>query len=72
MYTTYVANSTTLNGTAVPTDGAVSPLVAGLPIDNYSARAAASAGDGVVTPTATPGANRSATAVITYQVKVQP
>jgi uncharacterized repeat protein (TIGR01451 family) len=45
-YTTYVANSTRLNGITVAGDGSTLPLIAGLLVDNNSGRAAAAAASG--------------------------
>ncbi|MGA3279857.1 MAG: hypothetical protein ABSD50_02605 [Smithella sp.] len=47
-YTTYVANSTRLNGITVAGDGSTLPLIAGLLIDNNSGRAAAVAASGTL------------------------
>lgn len=62
-YTTYVANSTTLNGITVAGDGSTSPLIAGLLVDNNSGRSAGVAATGVLP------AGKSAT--ITFQVTVK-
>ena len=47
-YTTYVANSTRLNGITVAGDGSTLPLIAGLLIDNNSGRAAGVAATGIL------------------------
>lgn len=61
-YTTYVANSTRLNGITVAGDSALSPLVAGLLVDADGSRAAGVAATGNL-----PGLG---VAVITFQVTV--
>jgi uncharacterized repeat protein (TIGR01451 family) len=61
-YTTYNANTTLLNNITVHGDGATSPLIAGLLIDNNTSRAAGALATGILP------ANSSAT--ITYQVTV--
>jgi hypothetical protein len=62
-YTTYVANSTRLNLITVNGDGATSPLVAGLLVDNNTSRSAGAVATGNL-PAGT-------SATITYQVTVQ-
>ena len=62
-YTNYVANSTRLNGITVAGDGATSPLVAGLLVDNNGSRAAGVAATGILPATGV--------ATITFQVTVQ-
>jgi large repetitive protein len=62
-YTTYVANSTRLNGITVAGDGAASPLVAGLLVDSNGGRAAGAAATGILPA--------GGVAVITFQVTVQ-
>jgi uncharacterized repeat protein (TIGR01451 family) len=47
-YTTYTANSTTLNGITVALDGATSPLIAGLLVDNNNSRSAGTAATGTL------------------------
>ncbi len=47
-YTTYVANSTLLNGITVAGDGSTLPLIAGLLVDNNSGRSAGVAATGVL------------------------
>lgn len=47
-YTTYVANSTRLNGITVAGDGAVSPLVAGMLVDSNGARVPGAAATGIL------------------------
>jgi len=49
-YTTYVANSTLLNGITVNGDGGTSPLIAGLLVDDNSARAAGAVATGILPP----------------------
>lgn len=61
-YTTYVSNSTRLNTITVNGDGATSPLVAGLLIDNNTSRAAGAVATGIL-PSST-------TATVTFQVTV--
>jgi uncharacterized repeat protein (TIGR01451 family) len=61
-YTTYVANSTRLNGITVAGDGATSPMIAGLLIDNNNSRTPGAAATGVMPA--------GATATITFQVTV--
>jgi len=61
-YTTYVANSTRLNLITVAGDGATSPLVGGLLVDNNTSRTAGALATGILP------ANSSAT--VTYQVTV--
>jgi uncharacterized repeat protein (TIGR01451 family) len=62
-YTNYVANSTRLNAITVAGDGATSPLVAGLLVDNNGARVPAALATGIL-----PAAG---VATITFQVTVQ-
>jgi large repetitive protein len=62
-YTTYVSNSTRLNGITVAGDGATSPLVAGLLVDSNNGRAAGAAATGTLPALGI--------ATITFQVKVQ-
>ena len=62
-YTNYVANSTRLNAITVAGDGATSPLVAGLLVDNNGSRAAGVAATGILPATGV--------ATITFQVTVQ-
>jgi hypothetical protein len=62
-FTSYVANSTRLNGITVAGDGATSPLAAGLIVDDNPARAANAAASGNI------AAGKSA--VVIFQVTVQ-
>ncbi len=62
-YTTYVANSTLLNGITVAGDGSTFPLIAGLLVDNNSGRSAGVAATGVLPA--------GATATITFQMTVK-
>jgi uncharacterized repeat protein (TIGR01451 family) len=62
-YTSYVANSTLLNGITVAGDGTTSPLVAGLLVDSNGSRSAGAAATGILGP--------GGQATITYQVTVQ-
>jgi len=63
VYTTYVANSTLLNGITVAGDGAASPLAGGFAVDDNSpVRAAGAVATGNIAPLGT--------ATITYQVTV--
>ena len=62
-FTTYVPNSTLLNGITVAGDSATSPLAAGLAIDDNAARAAAAAATGNIAA--------GGVAVVTFQVTVQ-
>ncbi|GMR21177.1 MAG: hypothetical protein BMS9Abin36_1776 [Gammaproteobacteria bacterium] len=61
-YTTYVANSTRLNGITVAGDGATSPLAGGLLIDDNLARGAGVAASGDIA--------EAGSATITFQVTV--
>jgi uncharacterized repeat protein (TIGR01451 family) len=49
-YTTYVANSTRLNGITVAGDGATSPLIAGILVDANGSRAPAAVASGTLGP----------------------
>ena len=49
-YTTYVANSTRLNGITVAGDGVTSPLIAGLLIDDNASRGAGVVATGILPP----------------------
>jgi uncharacterized repeat protein (TIGR01451 family) len=62
-YTNYVANSTRLNGITVFGDGATSPLIAGLLVDNNGVR-----GAGIVASGILPAAG---VAIIIFKVTVQ-
>lgn len=62
-YTSYVANSTRLNGITVSGDGATSPLSGGLSIDANASRTAGAAASGTL--------NAGETATITFSVSVQ-
>jgi uncharacterized repeat protein (TIGR01451 family) len=67
-YTNYVANSTRLNGGPPPNitvfgDGATSPLVAGLLVDNNNSRGAGAVATGILPA--------GGVATITFQVTVQ-
>jgi uncharacterized repeat protein (TIGR01451 family) len=62
-YTTYTNGSTRLNGITVNGDGAVSPLIAGLLVDNNNARAPGAVATGTLPA--------GGTATITYSVVVQ-
>ncbi|MDQ6962249.1 MAG: hypothetical protein Q9M28_06915 [Mariprofundaceae bacterium] len=62
IFTTYVANSTRLNTITVAGDGATSPLIAGLSVDDDSARVAAAAATGAIAA--------AASAVVIFQVTV--
>lgn len=62
-YTSYVANSTLLNGITVAGDGAVSPLVAGLVVDDDGARGAGVAATGIIGP--------GNSAVVLFRVTIQ-
>jgi uncharacterized repeat protein (TIGR01451 family) len=61
-YTTYVANSTRLNGITVAGDGATSPLVAGLLVDNNGSRTPGALATGILPA--------GGVATVTFQVKV--
>ena len=61
-YTTYVANSTRLNGITVAGDGSTFPLIAGLLVDNNGGRSAGVAATGVMPAWAS--------ATITFQMTV--
>jgi len=61
-YTTYVPNSTRLNGITVAGDGATLPLIAGILIDNNLSRSAGAAATGIL-PAGT-------SATVTFQVTV--
>jgi len=62
-YTAYVANSTRLNTKTVANDGAASPLIAGILVDNdVPARAAGAVSTGILPP--------AGVAIITFQVTV--
>ena len=62
-YTTYTNGSTRLNGITVNGDGAVSPLIAGLLVDNNNARAPGAVATGTLPA--------GGTATIVYSVVVQ-
>jgi uncharacterized repeat protein (TIGR01451 family) len=62
-YTTYVANSTLLNGITVAGDGSTFPLIAGLLVDNNGSRSAGVAATGVLPA--------GASATITFQMTVK-
>jgi uncharacterized repeat protein (TIGR01451 family) len=62
-YTTYVANSTRLNGITVAGDGSTFPLIAGLLVDNNGSRSAGVAATGVLPA--------GASATVTFQMTVK-
>ena len=61
-YTTYVANSTRLNGITVAGDGATSPLIAGLLVDDNGSRTPGAPATGILPA--------GGVATVTFQVKV--
>lgn len=64
-YTAYVADSTRLNGATVVADGGISPMVAGLVMDDDQARVDDAATDGIIDPVATAPNNK---ATVIFQV----
>jgi len=68
-YTTYVANSTRLNGITVAGDGATLPLIAGILIDDNSSRSAGAAATGILPPYSA-GPPVVGRATITFQVTI--
>ncbi|MBW2690817.1 MAG: DUF11 domain-containing protein, partial [Deltaproteobacteria bacterium] len=62
-YTSYVANSTLLNGITVTGDGATSPLIGGLLVDDDGSRGAGAAATGIIQP--------GNSAIVTFEVEVQ-
>ncbi len=66
-YTTYVGSSTLLNGITVNNDGATSPLIAGLLVDDDAARSAGAVATGILPPYTTGPAGQ---AIVIYRVTV--
>lgn len=66
-YTTYVSSSSLLNGITVNGDGATSPLVAGLLVDDNASRSAGVAATGILPPYTTGPAGQ---AIVIYRVTV--
>jgi uncharacterized repeat protein (TIGR01451 family) len=65
-YTTYVSNSTRLNGITVAGDGSTLPLIAGLLVDDNGSRTAGAAATGILPP----HSGSVGVATITFQVTV--
>jgi uncharacterized repeat protein (TIGR01451 family) len=68
-YTTYVANSTRLNGITVAGDGVTCPLIAGLLVDDNLSRGAGVVATGILPPYSV-GPPVVGSATITFQVTV--
>jgi uncharacterized repeat protein (TIGR01451 family) len=66
-YTTYTSSTTLLNGIAVNGDGATSPLIAGLLVDDNGSRSSGAVATGILPPYTTGPAGQ---AIVIYRVTV--